>query len=170
MIIDNTNYEIGNKATANILLLYYHILNEKGITHSQTVYIDEKEFNGFDFIDVQVIEQEKECLEIDERLLKEGSIIYLICELNDIVSEYEEDFHSKELTKKICKVLETHKDYPISEISLLLEQIMVVESEVDWSTYNKILDIIYKKYIEGLFLRKIIPNYDKDVKLIKNDA
>lgn len=40
MEINSENCSVGNKAMANVLLLYFHILSEGGITNDQTVYLD----------------------------------------------------------------------------------------------------------------------------------
>ncbi len=49
MIIDSSNVAIGNRAMAAVLLLYYHLRAEGGVTHDQTVYLTALDFNGFDF-------------------------------------------------------------------------------------------------------------------------
>ena len=61
---------------ASVLLLYYHLIQENGFTNDQTVYIDTQDFDGFSFLDVKV--DESYCVEIDELLLREGAIIFLI--------------------------------------------------------------------------------------------
>ena len=87
------NCEIGNKAMANVLLLYFHILTEKGITNDQTVYLDEQEFDPEKFIDVVV--SDSASVDIDESFLREGAIIFWLCELNDVVGEYDDSFHDR---------------------------------------------------------------------------
>jgi hypothetical protein len=57
MIIDNTNYEIGNKAIASILLLYYHLLNEGGVTNAQALYTAPNGFSVYELLDVKVQEK-----------------------------------------------------------------------------------------------------------------
>lgn len=155
MIIDNLNYEIGNRAIAWILLLYYHLLDEGGITHDQTVYLNQNDFNGFDFLDIEVRNPENMSLGLDEKLIKEGSIIYLLCELNDMITEYERDYNSQPFTQKICKALKLYKNTPIPEVGLLLKQVLVAESEFNFSAYNEILQDIYKKYVHGFFAHKL---------------
>ncbi len=73
MIIDETNYEIGNKAMASVLLLYYHLLDEGGITNDQTVYIDPNDFNGFDFINLEL----KADYELNEKLSPVPQVLIL---------------------------------------------------------------------------------------------
>jgi len=155
MIIDNTNYQIGNKAMASVLLLYYHLLDEGGITNDQTVYIDPKDFNGFDFLSVKLKESTNLSLDIDESLIREGAIIYLLCDLNDIIGEYQKDYNSQPYTKKIINALSSLKDPAISEIKLLLNFVTVKESEFNYSEYNEILKVIYKKYVYNFFKQKM---------------
>jgi hypothetical protein len=155
MIIDNTNYEIGNRAMASVLLLYYHLLDEGGITNDQTVYLDPENFNGFNFLGVEVREQESESLGLDETLIKEGAIVYLLCDLNDMIAEFDEDYRKQPLTESICSALEAHKNSPIPEVDSLLRQVLVAESELNFSAYNDILQSIYKKYVHDFFVHKL---------------
>lgn len=155
MVIDNTNCHIGNKAMASVLLLYYHLLDEGGITHDQTVYIDPEDFNGFDFLSVRLKENTNESLNISESLLREGAVIYLLCELNDIIGEYDKDFNSQPYTKKITNALLGLSVSPISEIKLLLDSISVPETKFNYYEYNEILKVIYKKYVYNVFKSKL---------------
>lgn len=155
MIIDNKNYEVGNKAMALMLLLYYHLLDEGGITNYQTVYLNHSEFNGFDLLGVEIKEQAHESLDLDEELIRKGAIIYLLCDLNDIVCDNDHDFHQHEQTKKIIEALKEHEKSPIPEIASLLELISVKEPEINYSKYNEILQNIYKKHVHDFFAKKL---------------
>ncbi len=158
MIIDHTNYEIGNKAMANVLLLYYHLLDEGGITNDQTIYLNQNEFDGFNFLATEVREKGNEGLDLNEALINEGAIIYLLCELNDIISEHDQDYRIQPLTQKICAALEVHQKDPIPEVGSLLKEILVAESDFHFTLYNKILQGIYKKYVHGFFAAKLTVN------------
>jgi hypothetical protein len=160
MIINNTNYEIGNKAMASVLLLYYHLLDAGGITNDQTVYLDPKDFNGFDFLNVEVKEQANESLDLDESLMREGAIIYLLCELDDTIAEYDEDFHRHPHAKKIMEALKGHEHSPIPEVALLLKQLSVAESEFCYSEYNESLQRIYTTYVHGFFTKKLAKGHN----------
>ena len=155
MIIDLNNPSIGNKAMASVLLLYYHLLDEGGITHDQTVYIDPKDFNGFDFLNVQV--EDGLDLDIDVKMLREGAVIYLLCELNDMIIEHEPDFHRQPLTQKVLAALSSHEHAPIPEIADLLDNISLPEKDFDHFAHQKLLQRIYKKYVCG-FLAGILEN------------
>lgn len=155
MIFDSTNCDVGNKAMAQVLLLYYHLLDEGGISNDQTVYLDPAHFNGFDFLGSKVVEGAYESLDLDERLINEGAVIYLLCDLNDTLAEYDEDFKSHPSYKKIVASLTPYKCAPIPELEELLEQMAVSEEEFDYSTYNQILQGIYTKYVRGFFKGKL---------------
>lgn len=161
MIIDDTNFEIGNKATASVLQLYYHLLDEGGITNDQTIYIDSNDFNGFDFLNFKINENTNVNLDLDEELIKEGAIIYLLCDLNDIICEYDEDFHSQSKTKKIIDVFNGLEQLSIPETELLINQISVREMEFNYSKYNEILQDIYKRYVYGFFKKKLAASHKK---------
>ena len=155
MIFDSTKCDVGNKAMASVLLLYYHLLNEGGISNDQTVYLDPADFNGFDFLGSKVVEGAYESLDLDERLINEGAIIYLLCDLNDTLAEYDEDFKSHPSYKKILDSLIPYKCSPIPELESLLEQVSLSEEEFNFRAYNQILQGIYTKYVRGFFLDKL---------------
>ncbi|MES9930333.1 MAG: hypothetical protein ABW158_19650 [Candidatus Thiodiazotropha sp. 6PDIVS] len=140
---------------ASVLLLYYHLLDKGGITNDQTVYLDPKVFTGFDFLGVEVSEKANESLDLDEALVREGAIIYLLCDLDDIIGEYDEDFHSQPLTKKSIDALKDHEHSPIPEVASLLKHVSVTESEFNYHEYNKVLQSIYKKYIHCFLTKKL---------------
>jgi len=155
MIIDDINYKIGNTAMASVLLLYYHLLNEGGITNDQTVYLDPKDFDGFKFLDVKIESSSNISLDLDETLIREGAAIYILCDLNDIIMEFE-DFQSQPEINKYIEVLKHHSDSPIVEVNLLLKLISTPEKEFDYSKYNEILQGIYKKYVYEFFVNKLV--------------
>lgn len=157
MIINSENYQIGNKAMASVLLLYYHLINEGGFMHSQTVYIDPAHFDGFDFLDVRV-DEDKDSAGIDESLLREGAVIYVLCCLNDMIAEYDNDYLEQELTKKIIKTYEEKKLIAINETEELFDILKVSKDRLDYKTYGKCLSRIYKTYVLGRF-EKIVSQH-----------
>ena len=155
MVIDDTNYQVGNKAMASILLLYYHLLSEGGISNDQTVYIDPNDFNGFDFLNVELQESKNQNLDINENLIKEGAIIYLLCDLNDLIGNYDENYNSQPYVKKIINALSSLNNAQIPEVTLLLNSVSVPETEFNYSEFNEILKVIYKKYVYDFFKHKL---------------
>ena len=155
MIIDETNTQVGNKAMAAVLLLYYHLVIEGGFTHSQTVYLDADDFNGFDFLDVDVRDQIDEEPEIDQALLREGAVIYLLCELHDVLGEFEADYHDQPYLLRVVEALEAHRDAPIPEVGPLLDLVAVPEADFDYPAYNEILQGIYTTNVRGFWSRML---------------
>jgi len=159
MIIDNTNYEIGNKAMASVLLLYFHLVDEGGFSHNQTVYVDPDHFDGFEFLGVEVNELPHESLDLNEQLLREGAIIYLLSILNDIVGEYDSDFHLQPCTRRIVGALKSHQNSPIPEVSALLKLISAQGSgfdyTFDYTEFNNTLQFIYRIYVRGFFVKLV---------------
>ena len=100
MIINLNNVDKGNRAMASVLLLYYHLAQQKGFNHAETVYIDPNVFDGFSYLQVTIQEEANMSLGIDETLLREGAIIYLLCDLNDIICDYDEDYLKHKSTSK----------------------------------------------------------------------
>ncbi len=148
-IVISENYEQGNKAMACVLLLFYHLSEEGGFTGSETVYIDRDLFNGFDYINVSVAHSNGN--EISEELLRTGAIIYLLCELNDMVSEFPDEFLYSSFTKKVIELLELKGCLIIPELNSIIRMFKTVESEFDYENYYAALELIYKKYVVGTF-------------------
>ncbi len=153
MIIDDTNYEIGNKAMASVLLLYYHLLREGGITNDQTVYIDHNDFDGFSLLNLEIEESQK--ADLDEELIKVGAIIYLICDLNDMITEYKDDYLKQPITINVLEALKGIEKDLIPEVTEMISLVSISESELNYAKYNDILQRIYTKYVHGFLANKL---------------
>jgi len=152
MIINLSNVDKGNKAMASVLLLYYHLAQEKGFNHAETVYIDPNIFDGFSYLQVTVQEETNMSLDIDERLLREGAIIYLLCDLNDIICDFEEDYLKDEYAIKIVKEYKSGNMSAIPEVTTLFAEILCIsEKEMNYEAYSSILSEIYRKYVVNRF-------------------
>ncbi|WP_085902374.1 hypothetical protein [Kiloniella majae] len=147
MIINRDNCEIGNKAMSWVLLLYYHLIIENGFTNDQNVYIDPDEFNGYDFLDVKVDDD----LEIDQSLIREGAIIYLLCDLTDQIIDYEEDFIHHPLAKKVIEAYENQRLSAIPETLELFTYLNVSDGNINYEAYRKCLSRIYDCYVLSRF-------------------
>ena len=150
MIIDDSNYSLGNKAMAAVLLLYYHLLKESGITNDQTIYIDSIDFDPFQYLDVTVTE--KNCtFDINKKLLREGAIIHLVCDLNDMITEYSDSYLQQEITINIITEFKKGNMISIPEITELIKVINVKETDLDYKSYSLLLEKIYNKYVVDFF-------------------
>jgi len=155
MIIDKDNcFEVGNRAMASVLLLYYHLISDDGFFHGQTVFVNHNDFNAHEFIDVKVIEAPNVTLDINESMLREGAVICLLCMLFDMFCENEEDDYPSN-DEEMIKILKEHGIQVIPEISAYLECILVPANKLDFDLYNDILKSIYEKYVKG-FLIKLV--------------
>ncbi|MCC5851169.1 MAG: hypothetical protein JJU29_24015 [Verrucomicrobia bacterium] len=140
------NVEVGNKAMVSALLLYYHLLIEGGITHDQTVYIDPEDFDGFSFLAVKV----QENLDIDESFIREAAVIRLLCDLNDMIEEFENEFWLQPISKQIITAFDAVTLFAIPETFSLFENISK-HDHMDYQEYKRCLDLIYKKYVVERF-------------------
>ncbi|WP_321393722.1 hypothetical protein [uncultured Desulfuromusa sp.] len=143
------NCHVGNKAIASVLLLYYHLIIEGRFCNDETIYLDQNDFDGFSYLNVTVEESQKS--EISESLLREGAIIYLLCDLNDMVSEHEESFLSFELTQKIISEYKSKKMSAITEVGNIFKLFEVQETEFNFNKFNEELSTIFEKYVLGTF-------------------
>ncbi len=149
----------GNNAVASVLLLYFHLIREGCFSGDETVYIDKANFDGFKFLNVEVENEFRQ--EISEQFLREGSVIYLLCDLNDMIVEHEENFLKLDLVKRVSKALESNEMAAIPETDILKNLLRVPELQFDYDEYDILLETVYKKYVletyETLF-GKVSPN------------
>tara|TARA_B100000959_G_C14592641_1_gene464681 strand:+ start:18 stop:494 length:477 start_codon:yes stop_codon:yes gene_type:complete len=151
MKIGAENTMVGNEAMASVLLLYYQIVSGGGISNDETVYLDPNKFNGFSFLQVEV--EESYYPDIDEALIRQGAVIYLLCDLNDMISEYDDSYLSQDITKKIIATEKEGKLSSIPEAEVLIDLVSVPEQTLDYEAYSEQRDLIYKKYVLGTFIR-----------------
>jgi hypothetical protein len=149
MRIDDNNYLLGNRALASVLLLYYHLLREGGFTNDQTVYLDPDIFNGFDFLSVQVTQEYQG--DIDETLLQEGAVIYLLCELNDQIAEYENDYSEQPIVQKILGVYAAGHMSAVPESGKVMDMLLLRSEKLIYKDYQMVLRMIFEKYVVDKF-------------------
>ena len=153
MILSEDNRDVGMKALAGALLLYFDILDNDGISNDETACLDRiKLFNGLDFLDVEV--SFKYQTSIDQQFLREAAVIFLLCDLNDRICESTEnnDWLLWPITKKILAAYEAGKLTAIPETEKLFSLLPKnQDDEFDFSPYRRVLDEIYEKYVYGRF-------------------
>jgi hypothetical protein len=146
MLIDDHNAYQGNQTMAWVLLLYYHLLREGGITHNQTVYVDSGQFNAFDYVAVSVAQNLEN--DIDQRLIRQGAVIYLLCELNDMVIDYETDYLEQPYTKRVLSALSSESALAaVPEVSEILQVVSAVQATLDYSAFRSMLRQIFSTYV-----------------------
>lgn len=151
MNINDHNTMEGNNAVASALLLYYHLATEGCFCGDETVYIDRKVFDGFRYLGVVVAEAHNP--EINEKFLREAAIIFILCDLNDMITEHEESFHCFEITKKIITAFKEGRLSAIPEVAPIFKLLESDEANFNYSEYSDNLRIIYGKYVLGSFNR-----------------
>lgn len=149
MIINDKNTMEGNRAVASALLLYYHLAEEGCFCGDETVYIDPNLFDGFKYLDVVV--EEAHNPEINEKLLREAAIIFLLCDLNDVITEHEDYFHSSDITKRFVAAFKAGSMTAIPEVEGIINLLQNSEAHFDFESYSKMLQAIHSKYILGTF-------------------
>jgi hypothetical protein len=150
MHIDSENASAGNRAMAWVLLLYYHLLREGGITHEQTVYIDPDEFDAFQYLKAEVAVDQRS--EISQDLIRQGSVIFLLCELNDVVTDYEADYLKHPFTQKILMALASPAAAAAVPESLeILNAMSTSERALNYSAFQGMLDRVFTKYVGQTF-------------------
>lgn len=140
----------GNQAMASVLLLYYHLLRDGGFANDQTVYIDTAQFNGSDFLDTEV---STDCAdEIDQQLLREGAVMYLLCDLQDVIGEHDDNFLSQPTAQKIIGLLDTDNVLStVPEIHKILELLQASEENFDHTEFSSTLSMVFEMYVVSRF-------------------
>ncbi len=138
------NARQGNRAMASVLLLYYHLLLEGGITNDQTVYLDPDEFDPFDYVDVTVTAHEPD---VSQRLLRQGAVIALLCELNDMVADYEADYLAQPFTHRVLQALSGQAVAEVPEVAEIVRAVTAGENVLDCAALNRMLRKVFETYV-----------------------
>lgn len=147
MHITTDLFPAANRAMASVLLLYYHLLREGGITHDQTVYLDPAHFNALDHVDVTV--DGAGAGEIDASLLREGAVVCLLCDLDDMVAEHEDDYLQWPITQAILQAHAQGRLAAVPEAALVIAEVERGMEHLDMVRYRALLQGIYEKYVVG---------------------
>jgi hypothetical protein len=146
--LDLDSSQVANRATAAVLLLYYQLLREGGITNDQTIYVNAEDFDPFKYLTVEVSD---ELSDVDQALLREGAFIHLLCDLNDMVGEYESDYLKQPLVKQILAALSSTPNTPVPEGANIVRMVTAGESALDFQHLAVCLADIYKRYVVARF-------------------
>ncbi len=134
---------------ASVLLLYYHLQREGGVTHDQTVYVNQDDFDAFEYLTVEVASELQSG--IDQGMLREGAVIYLLCELNDVVTDYESDYLSQPFTKKILAALARDGVAIVPHTKQILQLVSMSEASLDYPALQHSLHVVYEEYVVRKF-------------------
>jgi len=137
-----------NRAMASVLLLYYHLLREGGITNDQTVYISPDDFDPFAYLSVEV---PKELSDVDQELLRQGAAIHLLCDLNDMVGEYESDYLKQPFVRRIIAALSAEECVAIPEATAIAKEVASGEHLLNFQELAASLARVYERYVVGRF-------------------
>ena len=151
MIIDSDNYAIGNRAMASVFLLYYHMIQDGGFTNDQTVYSNSVDVDLSSLIDVQC--EKDHSGEIDDTLIREGVVISLLCDLDDMIAEYEEDYQLQPYTKSIISKLRGRVFNDVPESKDLVDMVAGGIDTFSYDDYREMLIVIYEKYVFSYWTR-----------------
>jgi hypothetical protein len=139
---------IANRAMASVLLLYYHLLCEGGITNDQTIYTNADDFDPFAHLTVEVA---NELSDVDQVLLRQGAAIHLLCDPNDMVGEYESDYLQQPLVKKILTALADAEGAVIPEAAAIAKEVAAGEHHLKYQELAAGLASVYERYVVSRF-------------------
>lgn len=129
-----------------VLLLYYHLIREGGVTHDQTVYVDPTDFDPFECLEAEVADELRG--DIDQDLIREGAVVFLLCELNDVVTDYENDYLKQPFTQKILRALTSSAAVAaIPESREIADGVSKGEEVLDYNVLQSLLEGVFNKYV-----------------------
>jgi hypothetical protein len=121
-------------------------VREGGFTNDQTVYVDSEEFNAFEYVAVEVSPDQQS--EIDQKLIQRGAVIYLLCELNDMVADYEADNLNQPFTQRVLSALASASAVAaIPEVAEISEEVSKVQAPLDYSVFQGMLRKVFTTYV-----------------------
>lgn len=145
MRIDFETCSAGNRAMASVLLLYYHLIREGGLTHDQTTFVNADDFDAFAFLDVVVADEVAH--EIDQALLREGAAVHLLCDLNDCVAEFPDDFLRQPLTQRIIAACDAGRLSAIPDAAAIVTLVRRAEDALDVGELARRLGDVYERWV-----------------------
>lgn len=88
--------------------------------------------------------------EIDTVLLRQGALLYLLCELNDMISDYEADYLEQPRTQRILTAYQTTGCAAIPELAAVMRLVQQpLQTRDDYAQYHQLCDTIYRRYVVG---------------------
>ena len=150
MIIDESNYEFGRDAMMHASFFYYQLLEEGGFSCGQTSYWLFDSCSCWELLDFKVIKSKGVSLGINEVFIREAALVYILCML---LNQYEESEPEEYPTSDdhVVTVIKDKGIILIPEISQIAESIDNGNVEQFYTAMN----IIFKKYVQGRFLKLI---------------
>ena len=142
------NATLANRAMGSVLLLYYHLLREGGITNDQTIHVNVEDFHPFRYLSVEVSD---ELVGADQSLLREGAIIYLLCDLSDLVGEHNSDYLKQPLVQRILSALSSIHGTFFPEAGAIARMLSAGESELNYQDLAVRLAQVYQRYVVSRF-------------------
>lgn len=150
MRIELFNASEGNSAMAAVLLLYYHLVLEGGITHDQTVYLNPNDLDPAVWITVEVDSDLQP--EIDQTLIREGAVVRLLCDLKDMIDDFDEAFALQPFTKKLLTTNRTAVLAAVPEAEQIFALLENCRGAPNYSVLREGLAGIFERYVRRRFL------------------
>lgn len=144
----------GNRAMASVLLLYFHLLREGGISNDQTVYIDAGDFDPFAYASVEVAQELQP--DIDQSLLREGAVVFLLCDLYDVIGEYESSYLALPWTARALDCLSGAGRAAVPEVAPIVEMLASGASTLDHQLLRARFAAVYQRYVVAR-MRALVP-------------
>ena len=138
---------------ASVFLLYYHMIQDGGFTNDQTVYSNSVDVDLSALLDVQC--EGDGSGEIDDTLIREGAVISLLCDLDDMIGEFEEDYQTQPYTKSIISKLRGRVSNDVPESRDLVDLVADGIDTFSFEVYREMLTSIYEKYVFSYWARII---------------
>jgi hypothetical protein len=75
----------------------------------------------------------------------------MLCDLNDIVGEYESDYLKQPHMKRIFAAFRAVPSSPVPEVQGIVSMVEAGESNLDYEAFSQQLAAVYKRYVVARF-------------------
>jgi hypothetical protein len=106
--------------------------------------VNAEDFDPFKYLAVQVSD---ELTDVDQTLLQEGAAVHLLCDLNDLVGEFESDYLQQPLVKRIVSALSAVQGNPIPEAAAIASMAAAGETVLNYQHLALRLTEVYERYV-----------------------
>ena len=134
----------------HVSFFYYQLIEEGGFSYGQTSYWLFGGCTCWDLLDFKVVEPKGVSLGIDGGFIREAAVIYLLCMLLNQYEESEPEDYPKSHEQIVVTINEKGRTL-IPEIPQIIESV----GKSDLEQFKDTMNIIFKKYVQGRFLRLI---------------
>ncbi|MBO9492352.1 hypothetical protein J7384_18465 [Endozoicomonas sp. G2_1] len=150
MIVNQSNFKLGREAMMHASFFYYQLIEDGEFSCGQTSYWLFDGCSCWDLIELKVVEPKGVVLGIDDVFIREAVLVYILCMLLNQYEELEPEEYPKSNDPAVILIRDKGAAL-IPEVSQIADSIDSGNVE----QYYAVMGSIFKKYVQGRFLKLI---------------